>query len=48
MWLSAVVDIAASTPYQLVFEGVDSGVYGDIAIDDITVVNGACPGRQCY
>ena len=49
-WQLAQVPVPASTSYQVMFEGiVGTGFQSDIAIDDISIKNGACnlPGTFC-
>ncbi|XP_061407387.1 MAM domain-containing glycosylphosphatidylinositol anchor protein 1-like [Lethenteron reissneri] len=42
-WHRANVTITPPGPFQLIVEGIrGSGVEGDIAIDDVTVVDGNC------
>jgi hypothetical protein len=44
-WYQSQVDIQGSSPYQILFEGVRGTSYkGDIAVDDISVVDGSCQG----
>lgn len=46
-WHLARLDIASSTPYQLVMEALRGDTtLGDIAIDDIMVVFHPCTGRS--
>ncbi|KAK3871532.1 hypothetical protein Pcinc_023337 [Petrolisthes cinctipes] len=43
-WYQGQVPIASPTPFKVVFQGeVGANSLGDIAIDDISVVQGACP-----
>ncbi|CAL1541287.1 unnamed protein product [Lymnaea stagnalis] len=43
-WNQANIHFEISSSYQIYFEGlVGTGPKGDIAIDDITVINGNCP-----
>ncbi|XP_066937101.1 MAM and LDL-receptor class A domain-containing protein 1-like [Macrobrachium rosenbergii] len=43
-WYQGQVPIASPTPFKIVFEGViGNNNLGDIAIDDISIVQGACP-----
>ena len=42
-WYPAEVSVKFSSPYQIVFRGVRGLDYqGDIAIDDVSLVNGRC------
>eukprot|EP00058_Branchiostoma_floridae_P025618 XP_002611108.1 hypothetical protein BRAFLDRAFT_70466 [Branchiostoma floridae] len=44
-WFSVAVSIPVTGSYQVIFEGViRSGYYSDIAIDDVSILQGACPG----
>ena len=44
-WIPAQVTIHSPVDYSLIFEGVvGSGSMSDMAIDDISVANGECPG----
>ncbi|XP_035699721.1 uncharacterized protein LOC118432292 [Branchiostoma floridae] len=46
-WFSVNVSIPVTGSYQVIFEGVrGSGAYGDIVIDDVSILQEACPGRQ--
>ncbi|KAK6177526.1 hypothetical protein SNE40_015611 [Patella caerulea] len=49
VWKQCYVQVpVGSSPYSVVFEGVKSGSNeGDIAIDDVTFVEGECPGNDC-
>ncbi|XP_063609951.1 MAM and LDL-receptor class A domain-containing protein 1-like [Penaeus indicus] len=43
-WYQGQVPIASPTPFKIVFEGVvGANNLGDIAIDDISIIQGACP-----
>ncbi|XP_014680990.1 PREDICTED: MAM and LDL-receptor class A domain-containing protein 1-like [Priapulus caudatus] len=43
-WYKGMVDVASSTTFNVVFEGVvGSNVKGDIAIDDVFLLDQACP-----
>ena len=43
-WRRAMVTIKGTTQFQLIFEGtVGRSFTGDIAIDDILILDGACP-----
>ncbi|XP_078515819.1 MAM domain-containing glycosylphosphatidylinositol anchor protein 2 isoform X3 [Lissotriton helveticus] len=43
-WKQAHVNIHPTTSFQLIFEGVRGpGIEGDIAIDDIAIIEGECP-----
>ncbi|XP_066297911.1 uncharacterized protein [Branchiostoma lanceolatum] len=47
-WFSVTVSIPTTGSYQVIFEGVRGGnVHGDIAIDDVSILQGACPGVHC-
>ncbi|XP_025084904.1 MAM and LDL-receptor class A domain-containing protein 1-like [Pomacea canaliculata] len=49
MWLYAEVEIGAVSSAQLVFEAVHGNDYeGDIALDDINVLNGSCPETPAF
>ncbi|XP_060564981.1 MAM and LDL-receptor class A domain-containing protein 1-like [Ruditapes philippinarum] len=44
-WLKAQVSVRSTSTWQLTFEGIrGTGVRSDIAIDDVTITNGACIG----
>ncbi|CAH3118157.1 unnamed protein product [Pocillopora meandrina] len=44
IWNVAQVNIKSRSGYQIVFEGVKGASYtGDIAIDDVKIMNGSCP-----
>jgi hypothetical protein len=44
-WIQALVNIATSDNYNIVFEGVRGTYYrSDIALDDIFFVSGPCSG----
>ncbi|XP_075060547.1 MAM domain-containing glycosylphosphatidylinositol anchor protein 1 isoform X2 [Mixophyes fleayi] len=46
-WQHASVQISPSGPFQVVFECIiGPGVYGDIAVDDVTIKMGICPKKQ--
>ncbi|XP_035699729.1 uncharacterized protein LOC118432298 [Branchiostoma floridae] len=43
-WFSVAVSIPVTGSYQVIFEGVKGGnAHGDIAIDDVSILQGACP-----
>ncbi|XP_045139378.1 MAM and LDL-receptor class A domain-containing protein 1-like isoform X1 [Portunus trituberculatus] len=43
-WYQGQVPISSSSPFKIVFEGqVGANNLGDIAIDDISIIQGACP-----
>ncbi|XP_019631238.1 PREDICTED: MAM and LDL-receptor class A domain-containing protein 1-like [Branchiostoma belcheri] len=43
-WFSVAVSIPATGSYQVIFEGVRGiNAHGDIAIDDVSITQGACP-----
>ncbi|ROT72905.1 putative MAM domain-containing protein 2-like [Penaeus vannamei] len=43
-WYQGQVPIASPSPFKIVFEGVvGANNLGDIAIDDISIIQGACP-----
>ncbi|XP_078658172.1 apical endosomal glycoprotein-like [Branchiostoma floridae x Branchiostoma belcheri] len=43
-WFSVAVSIPATGSYQVIFEGVRGiNAHGDIAIDDVSILQGACP-----
>ncbi|KAI3374795.1 hypothetical protein L3Q82_021349, partial [Scortum barcoo] len=43
-WRHGRVTLTVNTPYQVIFEAVaGNGLMRDIAIDDLTILNGACP-----
>ncbi|XP_078657139.1 receptor-type tyrosine-protein phosphatase F-like isoform X2 [Branchiostoma floridae x Branchiostoma belcheri] len=48
-WFSVAVSIPATGSYQVIFEGVrGNNAHGDIAIDDVTILQGACSdGNVC-
>ncbi|XP_078575821.1 uncharacterized protein LOC144861696 [Branchiostoma floridae x Branchiostoma japonicum] len=47
-WFSVAVSIPVTGSYQVIFEGVRGGnAHGDIAIDDVSILQGPCPGVQC-
>ncbi|KAI8513660.1 hypothetical protein Bbelb_079840 [Branchiostoma belcheri] len=42
-WFSVAVSIPANNSYQVIFEGVrGSGIHGDIAIDDVSILQRTC------
>ncbi|XP_019642580.1 PREDICTED: MAM and LDL-receptor class A domain-containing protein 1-like [Branchiostoma belcheri] len=42
-WFSVAVNIPANNSYQVIFEGVrGSGIHGDIAIDDVSILQRTC------
>ncbi|KAK7473655.1 hypothetical protein BaRGS_00035133, partial [Batillaria attramentaria] len=49
-WQVAQLNLASSKlsqPFQIVFEGIrGNNIYGDIAIDDVTVSTGSCPSSD--
>ncbi|CAH1242850.1 MDGA1 [Branchiostoma lanceolatum] len=43
-WFSVAVSIPTTGSYQVIFEGIRGGnAHGDIAIDDVSILQGACP-----
>ncbi|XP_078575824.1 MAM domain-containing glycosylphosphatidylinositol anchor protein 1-like [Branchiostoma floridae x Branchiostoma japonicum] len=47
-WFSVAVSIPVTGSYQVIFEGVRGGnALGDIAIDDVSILQEACPGDTC-
>uniref|UniRef100_A0A3Q2TJU8 Zonadhesin n=1 Tax=Fundulus heteroclitus TaxID=8078 RepID=A0A3Q2TJU8_FUNHE len=48
MWHLAQVDLNATEPFQILFEGRrGSNDLSDVAIDDITLDQGRCSGKKC-
>lgn len=44
-WYHTKIDIQGYSIYQIMFEGVrGNGIMGNIAVDDISVLEGSCPG----
>ncbi|XP_033751996.1 MAM and LDL-receptor class A domain-containing protein 1-like [Pecten maximus] len=41
-WVKAKVDITAKSVFNVVFESVRGGAYGDIAVDDVAISDGSC------
>ncbi|XP_069133150.1 MAM and LDL-receptor class A domain-containing protein 1-like [Argopecten irradians] len=41
-WIKAQVDITAKSLFNVVFEAVRGGAYGDIAVDDVGISDGSC------
>ncbi|XP_035699728.1 MAM and LDL-receptor class A domain-containing protein 1-like [Branchiostoma floridae] len=47
-WFSVAVSIPVTGSYQVIFEGVRGLTFADIAIDDVSILQGACPDvDQC-
>ncbi|XP_078575826.1 MAM and LDL-receptor class A domain-containing protein 1-like [Branchiostoma floridae x Branchiostoma japonicum] len=42
-WFSVAVSILATGSYQVIFEGAKGLTFADIAIDDVSILQGACP-----
>ncbi|XP_066292578.1 MAM domain-containing glycosylphosphatidylinositol anchor protein 2-like [Branchiostoma lanceolatum] len=48
VWDQARLDLAADTNFKIVFEGVrGSGIYGDIAVDDVSFRSTPCGDGSC-
>ncbi|KAI8481744.1 hypothetical protein Bbelb_405010 [Branchiostoma belcheri] len=44
MWYMAIAPLVTDDEFQIVFEAArGNGAFGDIAIDDVAIVNGSCP-----
>ncbi|XP_021371354.1 MAM and LDL-receptor class A domain-containing protein 1-like [Mizuhopecten yessoensis] len=41
-WLKAQVDLTAKSVFNVVFESMIGGAYGDIAVDDVGISDGSC------
>lgn len=47
-WINGKVDVIANTGDQVIFEGATGTSYqGDIALDDIYILNGPCQTAAC-
>lgn len=47
-WINGKVDVIANTGDKVIFEGATGSSYqGDIALDDIYILNGPCQTAAC-